>query len=167
MANPFAQLLMMNPTMGAALGRLMPGQNTPFGIPSAGAPQPYQQRTRPGNLVPQMRLSQQEQRIADYHRNSIETGQVGSGPNGEPVTVYSTGIKIMDGPHKGKFVSVPGWVNGRILNEGEAYRHWKKEIDAGLWPMYGSGEELNKRSREIHTIMDAEEKEARRARGER
>ena len=40
------------------------------------------------------------------------------------------------------------------MNEGEAYKFWKKEIDAGKWPMYSTGEELNQRSQDIHKIMD-------------
>jgi hypothetical protein len=116
-------------------------------------------------LEQRLSLSPQEQRIVDYHRNSIKTGRVGTGPNGEPVTVYSTGIRIPEGPNAGKFVSVPGFVNGRILSERELYDHWKGEIQSGQWPMYDSGEELNRRSQEIHTIMDAEADPARAARG--
>src|SRR3546814_9013986 len=51
-----------------------------------------------------LRLTQQEKRIVDYHRKNIETGNVGSDPEGRPVTVYSTGIRIPGGKNEGKFV---------------------------------------------------------------
>jgi len=108
-----------------------------------------------------MDLTEQEQRIVDYHRNSIRSGNVGSDEKGRPITVYSTGILIRSGPNAGKYVSVPGWVGGKLIrSEDRLAEIWKKEIDAGKWPMYSSGAELNKRSQEIHTIMDAEETEA-------
>lgn len=108
-----------------------------------------------------LKLTPAEMSIVNYHRNTIATGRVGTDPDGRPVTVYATGIKIMDGPYKGKFVSVPGYFDGKVhTSEGEIYRKWKDEINAGKWPMYNSGQELNKRSVEIHQIMDNEERQA-------
>lgn len=102
-------------------------------------------------------LSKQEQRIVNYHQKSIDEGKVGRDEQGRPITVYALGVRIPKGePHAGKFVSLPGWVNGRILSEGEAYEHWKSEIKDGKWPLYDSGERLNKRAAEIHKIMDAD-----------
>tara|TARA_R110000803_G_scaffold42144_2_gene90516 strand:+ start:3447 stop:3854 length:408 start_codon:yes stop_codon:yes gene_type:complete len=109
----------------------------------------------------EMRLTDQEQNIVKYHRDTIASGNVGSDENGRPVTVYATGIQVMEGPYKGKFVSVPGYVKGSTKHsEDYLYDYWKEEINSGKWPMYNSGEELNKRSQEIHTIMDDEEKPA-------
>jgi|TARA_R110000803_G_scaffold32548_1_gene71636 hypothetical protein len=118
------------------------------------------------NIREKLNLSPQEQRIVDYHDKSISSGKVGRDEFDRPVTVLSTGIKIPAGEkYEGAFVSVPGFVKGRTdLNEDELYKHWKKEINLGRWPMYNSGEELNKRSQDIHRIMDAEEEAARNAR---
>ena len=103
-------------------------------------------------------LTKLEQRLVEYHNNSAASGLVGTDNKGRPITVFSTGIKIPDGPYKGKFVSVPGWVPSvdpdKPLTEQQAYEHWKSEIDQGLWPMYESGTELNERSKQIHGIMD-------------
>ncbi len=116
----------------------------------------------------EMRLTDQEQNIVKYHRDTIASGNVGSDENGRPVTVYSTGIQVMEGPYKGKFVSVPGYVEGSTKHsEDYLYDYWKEEINSGKWPMYNSGEELNKRSQEIHTIMDDEEKSALESRAKR
>ena len=105
-----------------------------------------------------LNLSPQEQRIVDYHNGSMGSGRVGRDDQGRPMTVYSTGIRVERGPHKGKFVSVPGWVPSvnpdRPLTEGEAFEHWEAEINEGKWPFYESGPALNSRSQEIHTIMD-------------
>lgn len=103
-----------------------------------------------------LKLTPQEQAIVDYHRNTIATGRTGRDEAGRPITVYSTGIRVPEGKYAGRFVSVPGFVDGRILSEDEAYAHWKSEIEAGKWPTYKSGEELNRRSQEIHRIMDEE-----------
>ena len=103
----------------------------------------------------QLNLTPQERLIVDYHRRNLLNP--GRDDAGRPVTVYSTGIKLMRGPNAGKFVSVPGFVNGRIVNdEDELYRIWKREIDLGMWPMYESGDALNERSKAIHQIMDLE-----------
>ena len=103
-------------------------------------------------------LTKLEQRLVEYHNNSAASGLVGTDNKGRPITVFSTGIKIPDGPYKGKFVSVPGWVPSvdpdKPLTEQQAYEHWKSEIDQGLWPMYESSTELNERSKQIHGIMD-------------
>ena len=102
-------------------------------------------------------LTPGERNIVKYHRDTIQSGSVGRDKKGRPVTVYSTGIKLREGPFKGMFVAVPGYVNGRIVeNDDELYKIWKDSINSGQWPLYKSGEELNKRSREIHTIMDRE-----------
>jgi hypothetical protein len=114
-----------------------------------------------------LQLTPQEQRIVQYHDQTIAKGTVGKDDQGRPVTVYSTGIKIPAGePNAGKFVSVPGYdnVKKKIMTEGEAYKRWKSEINSGDWPIYSSGAELNARSNEIHRIMDTDAAEATRAR---
>jgi len=110
-----------------------------------------------------MTLSKQEQNIVKYHHDTIKSGKVGRDAEGRPVTVYSTGIMIPEGPNKGKFVSVPGYVRdqGRIVrDEDELYKIWERDIKSGKFPIYNTPQELNKRSEEIHTIMDQEEKQA-------
>jgi hypothetical protein len=103
----------------------------------------------------ELKLTPQEQRIVDYHRKTLLTNTSAFDAAGRQITVYSTGIEIPEGPHKGEFVAVPGFVNGKVLkDEGELYRHWKKEIDAGHWPIYPSGEALNSRAQAIHAIME-------------
>ncbi len=104
-----------------------------------------------------MKLTPAEMNIVKYHRDTIKSGKVGSDSEGRPITVYSTGILVPEGPMKGKFVSVPGYVKGTTKwTEGQLYEIWKDEIQAGKWPVYSSSKELNKRSQEIHTIMDDE-----------
>lgn len=111
-----------------------------------------------------LKLTPAEQNIVKYHRNSIATGNVGTGPKGEPVTVYSMTIYIPEGKYKGKFATVPGWVNNKIIkDEDELYRTWKSDIDKGNWPIYDSGPAGGKRAGEIHSIMDNEEQQARAA----
>lgn len=112
----------------------------------------------------ELKLTPAEQNIVKYHRNSIATGNVGTGPKGEPVTVYSSTIYIPEGKYKGKFATVPGWVNNKIIkNEDELYRTWKTEIEKGNWPIYDDGKSGGKRAGKIHQIMDDEEKQAREA----
>jgi hypothetical protein len=110
-----------------------------------------------------MTLSKAEQNIVKYHRDTIRSGKVGRDEEGRPVTVYSTGIMIPEGPNKGQYVSVPGYIRdkGRIVyDEDELYNIWKNDIKSGKFPIYKTPDELNKRSQEIHTIMDQEEKDA-------
>jgi hypothetical protein len=112
----------------------------------------------------ELNLTPAEQNIVKYHRNSITTGNVGTGPNGEPVTVYSSTIYIPEGKYKGKFATVPGWVNNKIVkDEDELYKTWKADIDKGNWPIYDSGPAGGKRAEQIHVIMDNEEQQARAA----
>lgn len=111
-----------------------------------------------------LKLTPAEQNIVKYHRNSIATGNVGTGPKGEPVTVYSSTIYIPEGKYKGKFATVPGWVNNKIIkDEDELYRTWRTEIEKGNWPVYENGKAGGKRAGEIHQIMDNEEQQARAA----
>ena len=108
-----------------------------------------------------LKLTPAEMNIVNYHRNTIKSGKVGTDEKGRPVTVYSTGIIIPEGPNKGKFVSVPGYVKGTTKwNEDQLYNIWKDDIQSGKWPIYNSSKELNKRSVEIHQIMDDEEQQA-------
>ena len=111
-----------------------------------------------------MTLSQAEKNIVQYHRDTIKSGKVGRDSEGRPVTVYSTGIIIPEGPNKGKFVSVPGYIRDKrqvVTNEDELYDIWKKDIQSGKFPIYDNPQQLNKRSEEIHTIMDQEEQQAK------
>ena len=108
-----------------------------------------------------LNLTPAEMNIVKYHRDTIKSGKVGADAEGRPITVYSTGILVPEGPMKGKFVSVPGYVKGTTKwTEGQLYEIWKDEIQAGKWPVYNSSKELNKRSVEIHSIMDDEAPEA-------
>jgi len=110
-----------------------------------------------------MTLSEAEKNIVKYHHDTIKSGKVGRDSEGRPVTVYSTGIMIPEGPNKGKFVSVPGYVRdlGKVItSEDQLYSIWKKDIQAGKFPIYDNPEQLNKRSQEIHTIMDQESQQA-------
>jgi muconolactone delta-isomerase len=108
-----------------------------------------------------LKLTPAEMNIVKYHRDTIKSGKVGSDSEGRPITVYSTGILVPEGPMKGKFVSVPGYVKGTTKwTEGQLYEIWKEDIQSGKWPTYQSSQELNKRSQEIHSIMDNEAPEA-------
>lgn len=111
-----------------------------------------------------LKPSEQEMNIVNYHRNTIKSGKVGTDEEGRPVTVYATGIKIPEGKYKGQFVSVPGYFDGKIHSEGEAYNKWKNEINEGKWPLYKSADEINRRSKELHQIMDDEEQQALKSR---
>lgn len=111
-----------------------------------------------------LKLTPAEQNIVKYHRNSISTGNVGRDEQGRPITVYSSTIYIPEGKYKGKFATVPGWVNNKIVkNEDELYKTWKADIDKGNWPIYDSGPAGGKRAEQIHVIMDNEEQQARAA----
>ena len=99
-------------------------------------------------------LTPQEQKIAHHHFNTMFGGTAGKDEQGRPVTVYSTGVEMDAGPHKGKFALVPGYVDQKIIDPDTARDYWRTEINKGMWPVYGSGEELNERSKYIHGIMD-------------
>ena len=113
-----------------------------------------------------MTLSKAEKNIVKYHKDTISSGKVGRDADGRPVTVCSTGIIIPEGQNKGKFVSVPGYIRDKgkiITNEDQLYDIYKKDIQSGKYPIYNTAAELNKRSQEIHTIMDQEEDDARKS----
>jgi hypothetical protein len=109
-----------------------------------------------------LNLTPAEENIVKYHRDSIRTGNVGRDEKGRPITVYSSTIYIPEGKHKGKFATVPGWVNNKVIkDEDELYKTWKTDIDKGNWPIYDNGPAGGKRAGEIHKIMDDEEQQAR------
>jgi hypothetical protein len=98
-------------------------------------------------------LSPQELNKVMYHRANM--ANPGRDAEGRPVTIYATGIKIPSGKFKGQFVSVPGYVEGRIVdNEDELFKIWKKDINAGKWPIYPTSEALNQRDAWLHQVMD-------------
>tara|TARA_R100000664_G_C2638652_1_gene64740 strand:+ start:73 stop:501 length:429 start_codon:yes stop_codon:yes gene_type:complete len=117
-----------------------------------------------------LKLTTQEKNIVNYHRQTIKDKKVGVDEQGRPITVYAVGLSILDndGNETGKFVSVPGYVedeNGNMIvpkysdgtvNEDYLRNYWKSEINTNFFPIYNSGEELNKRSEEIHEIMNNE-----------
>lgn len=116
--------------------------------------------------MPGLNLTAQEQNIVNYHRNTIKSGNVGTDEQGRPVTVYTTTIYIPDGPNMGKFANVPGYVNGKIVqDEDQLYGIWKKDIDANKWPIFNTGNEAGKRAAQVHQIMDDEEMSARKVMG--
>jgi hypothetical protein len=106
------------------------------------------------------KLTPEEERIVKYHRDNIRFNNVGRDKSGRPVTVYSTGVDMDSGPYKGKSVTVPGYINGKIEDPDTVREYWRTEINKGKWPTYDSPEEGNKRAVEIHKIMDDEEQEA-------
>ena len=88
-----------------------------------------------------------------YHRANL--AKPGIDENGYPVTIYATGIEIPEGPNKGKFVSVPGFVGGKIIeNDDDLWNIWKKDIMAGNYPVYPDAKTLNQRDKELHKIME-------------
>lgn len=104
-----------------------------------------------------MGLTPQELNKVAYHRSNMDKPFIDL--QGNPVTIYATGIEIPEGPNKGKFVSVPGYVGGKILEtDSELYKAWKKDIQAGKWPIYGTSKELNARDSWLHTIMEKDMK---------
>ena len=111
--------------------------------------------------MPDLKLTPQEKRIVDYHNNTVKSKQIGRDDEGRPVTVYSTGVEMESGPYKGKFASVPGYIDGKIRDEDTTKEYWRTEINKGKWPIYNSGKELNKRSQEIHQIMDEDTEKAK------
>lgn len=98
-------------------------------------------------------LSPQELNKVMYHRANL--ANPGRDAEGRPVTIYATGIRIPSGKFKGQFVSVPGYVDGRIVeDEDELFKLWKKDINAGKWPIYPTSEALNQRDAWLHQVMD-------------
>ena len=105
----------------------------------------------------QMKVTPQEQKIVDYHRNTIKGSAVGMDQEGRPVTVYTTTIPTGRGD---EHANVPGYVGGKIRDREELQRLFKDEMAAGRWPTYKTGEEAGRRAAEIHSIMDDEVGEA-------
>ncbi len=100
-----------------------------------------------------MGLTPQEINKVAYHRQNL--GNPFINQEGNPMTIYATGIQIPEGKDKGKFVSVPGYVGGRIVtDEDQLYDIWKKDIQSGKWPVYETAEKLNARDAWLHQIMD-------------
>lgn len=110
-----------------------------------------------GSTKKPMKLSPQEQKIVDYHRNTIKGNAVGMDERGRPVTVYTTTIPTGRGD---EHANVPGYVGGKIRDRGELQQLFKDEIAAGRWPTYKTGEEAGRRAAEVHSIMDDEVGEA-------
>lgn len=105
----------------------------------------------------QFKLTPAELNKVLYHRANLTNP--GLDAEGNPVTIYATGILIPEGPNKGKFVSIPGFVGGKIVeDEDQLWNIWKKDIMAGKFPIYNSPEELNKRDAELHRIMELDMK---------
>ena len=50
---------------------------------------------------------------------------------------------------------VPKYSDGTV-NEDYLRNYWRSEINTNFFPVYNSGTELNKRSEEIHQIMNDE-----------
>ena len=105
-----------------------------------------------------LKLTPQEQKIVDYHRNTIKGGGVGEDQSGRPVTVYTTTIPTGKGE---EHANVPGYVGGKVRGRKELQKLFKDEIAEGKWPVYKTGEEADARAKEVHQIMDEEEPEAR------
>lgn len=98
-------------------------------------------------------LTPQELNKVMYHRANL--ANPGRDAEGNPITIYATGIKIPSGKFKGQFVSVPGFVDGRVVeDEDELFKIWKKDINAGKWPIYPTSEALNQRDAWLHQVMD-------------
>lgn len=98
-------------------------------------------------------LTPQELNKVMYHRANL--ANPGRDAEGNPITIYATGIRIPTGKYKGQFVSVPGYVDGRIVyDEDELFKLWKKDINAGKWPIYPTSEALNQRDAWLHQVMD-------------
>ena len=102
-----------------------------------------------------LNLTPQEINKVIYHRQNLSNPFMT--PEG-PMTIYSTGIQIPEGKDKGKFVSVPGYLgNGRVVTDENAlWNFWKKDIEAGKWPVYNSSKELNARDKFVHQVMDSD-----------
>jgi hypothetical protein len=105
------------------------------------------------DFLAKLGLSPQEMNKVAYHRANL--ANPGRDSEGNPITIYSTGIEVPSGKYKGQFVSVPGFVGGKVVSdESELWKIWKKDIDAGKWPIYKSSEELNARDQYVHQVMD-------------
>jgi len=104
-------------------------------------------------------LTDPEKNKIAYHRANLGKGY--TGPDGRPMTIYAIGPQIKEGKYKGKFVSVPGFVEGvnnnNPMTEDQALEYWKDDIEAGEWPLFDTGEALNARDEEVHTIMDSDQ----------
>lgn len=98
-------------------------------------------------------LTPQEINKVIYHRQNMANPFI---TEEGPMTIYSTGIKVPEGKYKGQFVSVPGYLgNGKVVtNDNELWNYWKKDINAGKWPVYPTSSELNKRDQFVHQVMD-------------
>ena len=60
-------------------------------------------------------LSPQELNKVMYHRSNM--AKPGLDPEGNPITIYATGIQIPSGKYKGQFVSIPGYVGGKVIED--------------------------------------------------
>jgi hypothetical protein len=111
-----------------------------------------------------LKLTPQEKNIVQYHRDNIAFNNVGTGPEGEPVTVYSTGVTMDSGPYKGKSALVPGYIQGKQYEDPDLIRdYFRTDINKGKYPIYNTPEEGDKRAKEIHKIMDQEVEAAEKA----
>lgn len=103
-------------------------------------------------------LSPQEINVIKYHRKNLGFGA--KADDGRPMTAFMLAPVILEGPNKGKFVSVPGFVpgynNNKPMSEDQAREYWMPEINKGYWPIYDDEVIVNQRSMDIHTIMDAD-----------
>jgi hypothetical protein len=115
-------------------------------------------------MAKDLKLTPQEQNLVQYHRSNIKMNNVGTGPEGEPVTVYSTGVTMDSGPYKGKSVTVPGYIQGKQYEDPDLIRdYWRSDINKGKYPVYDTPEQGDKRAKEIHRIMDDEIDDAEKA----
>lgn len=100
-----------------------------------------------------LNLTPQELNKVQYHRANM--ANPGKDAEGNPITIYSTGIQIPSGKYKGQFVSVPGFVSGRVIeDENELWKIWGKDINAGKWPIYPTSNALNERDAWLHQVME-------------
>lgn len=105
------------------------------------------------DFLAKLGLSPQEMNKVQYHRANM--AKPGRDPEGNLITIYSTGLEVPSGKYKGQFVSVPGFVGGKVVaDEAELWKIWQKDINEGKWPIYKSSDELNKRDQYVHQVMD-------------
>jgi hypothetical protein len=115
-------------------------------------------------MAKDLKLTPQEKNIVQYHRDNVTFNNVGTGPEGEPVTVYSTGVTMDSGPYKGKAVTVPGYIQGKQYEDPDLIRdYWRSDINKGKYPVYDTPKQADKRAKEIHEIMDNEVETAKKA----